>query len=52
MVPVFGEDDNIEKATIINLTLSVDHRAIDGAIGASFLGSIVSYLEEPITLLS
>ncbi|MDG2354452.1 MAG: dihydrolipoamide acetyltransferase family protein [Paracoccaceae bacterium] len=52
MVPVFGEGDNIEKATIINLTLSVDHRAIGGAIGASFLGSIVSYLEEPITLLS
>ncbi len=52
MVPVFGDDDNVEKATIINLTLSVDHRAIDGAIGASFLGSIVSYLEEPITLLS
>ena len=52
IVPVFGEDDNIQKATIMNLTLSVDHRAIDGAIGASFLGSIVSYLEEPITLLT
>ena len=35
-----------------NLTLSVDHRAIDGALGAELLGRIVYYLENPVLLVS
>ena len=31
----------------MKMTLSVDHRVIDGALGAELLGSIVGYLEQP-----
>ena len=50
-VVVFDESEKITKKTIINLTLSVDHRVIDGAIGAKFLNEIASFIEEPINLL-
>jgi pyruvate dehydrogenase E2 component (dihydrolipoamide acetyltransferase) len=33
------------------LTLSCDHRAIDGARGAQFLGALADLLEEPLALL-
>ncbi len=49
---VFDEKENIIKKTIIHLTLSVDHRVIDGAIGAKFLSDIASFIEEPINLLA
>jgi pyruvate dehydrogenase E2 component (dihydrolipoamide acetyltransferase) len=32
------------------LTLSCDHRVIDGALGAKLLGAIISILERPLTL--
>ena len=51
-VVVFDENEKITKKTIIQLTLSVDHRVIDGAIGAKFLNEIASFLEEPINLLA
>lgn len=35
----------------LSLTLSVDHRVIDGALGAELLASIVAYLENPTTML-
>jgi pyruvate dehydrogenase E2 component (dihydrolipoamide acetyltransferase) len=34
------------------LTLSCDHRALDGARGAQFLGALADLIEEPLTLLS
>jgi len=33
------------------LTLSIDHRILDGAIGANFLQSLKSYIENPVNLL-
>ncbi len=50
-IAVFDEKDNVLKKTIIELTLSVDHRMIDGADGAIFLNEVASFLEEPINLL-
>ena len=50
-VVVFDENEKITKKTIIQFTLSVDHRMIDGAVGANFLNEIASFLEEPINLL-
>lgn len=38
-------------ATVMSVTLSVDHRVIDGALGAQLLAAIKSYLEEPISML-
>jgi pyruvate dehydrogenase E2 component (dihydrolipoamide acetyltransferase) len=34
----------------MSVTLSADHRAIDGVLAAKFLGSFKAYLEEPGTL--
>ena len=49
--PIVKEDGAISAATIMSLTLSVDHRAIDGALGAEFLAKITNYLENPLTML-
>ncbi|MDB3882684.1 pyruvate dehydrogenase complex dihydrolipoamide acetyltransferase [Amylibacter sp.] len=49
--PIVKEDGVISAATIMSLTLSVDHRAIDGALGAEFLARITHYLENPLTML-
>ncbi len=49
--PVVGEDGDLTSATVMNATLSVDHRVIDGALGAQFLQAIIDYLEDPLALL-
>ena len=49
--PVVNADGNLEVATIMSMTLSVDHRAIDGALGAKFLAKIADYLENPLAML-
>jgi pyruvate dehydrogenase E2 component (dihydrolipoamide acetyltransferase) len=38
-------------ATIMSVTLSVDHRAVDGAVGAEYLAAFKKLIEDPITLL-
>ncbi|MGO4915430.1 pyruvate dehydrogenase complex dihydrolipoamide acetyltransferase [Pseudogemmobacter sp. W21_MBD1_M6] len=50
--PVVGDDNQITIATVMSVTLSVDHRVIDGAVGAKFLGAIVDNLEQPLTMLA
>ena len=49
--PIVLNDGSVSVATIMSLTLSVDHRAIDGALGAEFLSKINKYLENPLTML-
>ena len=49
--PIVMEDGNISVVTIMSMTLSVDHRAIDGALGAEFLARIAYYLENPVNML-
>jgi pyruvate dehydrogenase E2 component (dihydrolipoamide acetyltransferase) len=49
--PIILDDGSVSVATIMSLTLSVDHRAIDGALGAEFLSKITQYLEKPLTML-
>jgi pyruvate dehydrogenase E2 component (dihydrolipoamide acetyltransferase) len=34
------------------LTLSCDHRALDGARGAAFIGNVAELIEEPLALLT
>ena len=46
---VRGNDIVIEQ--LMSVTLSTDHRAVDGALGAEFLGAIKMYLEEPGLML-
>ncbi|HEY0214588.1 MAG TPA: pyruvate dehydrogenase complex dihydrolipoamide acetyltransferase [Paenirhodobacter sp.] len=50
--PVVGTDDQIEIATVMSMTLSVDHRVIDGALGAELLAAIVENLENPMAMLA
>ena len=49
--PVVNADGDLEVATVMSVTLSVDHRVIDGALGAELLQSIVENLESPIAML-
>jgi pyruvate dehydrogenase E2 component (dihydrolipoyllysine-residue acetyltransferase) len=49
-VPVVVEDD-IRVGQRMNVTLSCDHRVVDGALGAQFLGEVRRLLENPLTLL-
>ena len=49
--PVVGKDGTLEAATVMSVTLSVDHRVIDGALGAELLKHIVDYLENPMSML-
>lgn len=44
---VEAADGGIDFATMISLTLSVDHRAIDGAAGAQFLATLKGLIEDP-----
>ncbi|WP_460273382.1 pyruvate dehydrogenase complex dihydrolipoamide acetyltransferase [Celeribacter sp. ULVN23_4] len=50
--PVVGEDGEIKVATVMSVTMSVDHRVIDGALGAELLKSIVENLENPVAMLA
>lgn len=45
------KDGKIVIGNIMKLTLSCDHRVVDGAKGAAFLQTLVSLLEEPLRLL-
>ena len=45
------EDGEVVPGTRMKVTLSCDHRVVDGAKGAQFLDTVTSYLEEPMNLL-
>ncbi len=47
---VIVKDGDIKIASIMSVTLSVDHRSVDGAVGAEFLAAFKKYIENPITL--
>lgn len=48
---VIVKNDKSEIATIMTATLSVDHRSVDGALGAQFLKSLKKYIENPVLTL-
>lgn len=50
--PVVAKDGAITVATVMSMTLSVDHRVIDGALGAEFLKAIIENLENPVAMLA
>ena len=50
--PVVNKAGEIVVATVMSMTLSVDHRVIDGALGAEFLKAIIENLENPMTMLA
>lgn len=50
--PVVNSDGALAVATVMSVTLSVDHRVIDGALGAQLLHAIVDNLENPMVMLA
>jgi len=50
--PVVDGDGALGVATVMSVTLSVDHRVIDGALGAEFLAAIKDNLENPMAMLA
>ena len=50
--PIVLDDGSLGAATEMELSLSVDHRVIDGVLGAQLLHTIVDNLENPIGLLN
>ncbi len=50
--PIVGTDGEIKVATVMSTTLSVDHRVIDGALGANLLNAIKDNLENPMAMLA
>jgi pyruvate dehydrogenase E2 component (dihydrolipoamide acetyltransferase) len=45
------KDDALKIATMMSVTLSVDHRVIDGALGAELLAAFKAFIEDPVTML-
>jgi pyruvate dehydrogenase E2 component (dihydrolipoamide acetyltransferase) len=45
------KDDAVAIATMMSVTLSVDHRVVDGAIGAEFLAAFKRLVEDPVAML-
>ena len=45
------KDDAVKIATMMSATLSVDHRVIDGALGAELLAAFKAFIEDPVTML-
>jgi pyruvate dehydrogenase E2 component (dihydrolipoamide acetyltransferase) len=45
------EDGNPVARPLMSVTLIVDHRVVDGAVGAQFITTLRDALEEPSTIL-
>lgn len=45
------EGNNIVVGTVMTVTLSVDHRSVDGAVGAEYLQAFKGFIENPVTFL-
>ena len=45
------KDEAVKIATMMSATLSVDHRVIDGALGAELLAAFKAFIEDPVTML-
>ena len=45
------EDGELVEKQMMKLTLSCDHRVVDGAVGAAFLATLKGHLENPVSML-
>ena len=45
------KDGKIEIATVMTVTMSADHRVVDGGTGAKFLATLKQFIEEPASML-
>jgi 2-oxoisovalerate dehydrogenase E2 component (dihydrolipoyl transacylase) len=49
--PVFDAAGNVQASEIVYLSLSLDHRVVDGAVGAVFTNAVAARLHNPVGLL-
>jgi pyruvate dehydrogenase E2 component (dihydrolipoamide acetyltransferase) len=49
-VPVV-KNGQVVPGNVMNVTLSCDHRVVDGASGSAFLQTFKQYMENPVTML-
>lgn len=49
--PVVEEDGSLAVATVMSVTLSADHRVLDGALAAQWLAAFVARIENPLQIL-
>jgi len=49
--PIVTESGDLAAATVMTVTLSADHRAVDGAVGARWLAAFKSLIENPVRIL-
>ena len=47
----YVDGDEVKIGTFMKATLSVDHRSVDGAVGAEYLKILKEYLENPLSML-
>ena len=45
------KDGQLAIGTVMRLSLSADHRVVDGAVGAEFISLVKELLEEPLSLM-
>ena len=45
------EGDQLVIGSVMTVTLTADHRAVDGAMAAEFIRTLKGYLEEPAAML-
>jgi len=45
------KDGALAIATVMSCTLSVDHRVVDGSVGAQFMAAFKKLVEDPLTML-
>jgi pyruvate dehydrogenase E2 component (dihydrolipoamide acetyltransferase) len=48
---VVRKGDGFGVSNVMKITLSCDHRSVDGAVGAAFLQTFKKYMENPVTML-
>jgi len=46
------KNGEITTATVMSVTLSCDHRVVDGAVGAEFLAAFKGFIERPVTMVA
>ena len=50
-IPAYGKSGNLEKKQVMNISLSCDHRVVDGATAAIFLSTFKRFVENPSLMI-
>ena len=46
------KDGALQIATVMSMTLTCDHRAVDGAVGGEFLAALRTFIEDPMMMMA